>query len=216
MAEKKPFKETAVYPVIFMILVTIVFVGVLAAFQKTTEARVDAHKTFVEQVTILQVFGLVKDVKTAQPAEVALIYAQSIVPVTKPDGSLDYYLGKTAAGDTLGYAYKLYGKGLWSTIGAIAAFSPDRTRLLNLEIVDQVETPGLGARIEEPWFKGQFSNKRVLNAGQPVEFTLTPEGEKGTPDDNHIATITGATISTRAVTDMITDAVRRMRTGGAR
>jgi Na+-transporting NADH:ubiquinone oxidoreductase subunit C len=218
MAEQTPFKDTRAYPVIFMIAVTVVFVGVLAAFQQTTENRVAEYKLFVEQATILKVFGLPagKDVMKIAPAEVATLYAKCIQPVEKPDHTLGYYLCRSEAGDTLGYAYKIYGKGLWSTIGAFAAFSPDRTRLLSLEIVDEVETPGLGARIEEPWFKQQFAGKTILRDGKPVSFSLIPEGEKVLPNDDHISMITGATITSRAVTDMITAAAAGLKSGQGR
>jgi Na+-transporting NADH:ubiquinone oxidoreductase subunit C len=221
MAEKTPFNETRLYPIVFMVAVTIVFVGVLAAFQKTTEKRVEEHSRFVKQATLLKMFALPagKNALTLDPATVKSTYLTYIteIPVdpSAPDNE-KYYLCHNEAGDTLGYAYLIYGKGLWSTIGALLALSPDRTRVLNLDILEEVETPGLGARIEEPWFKNQFSGKAVRRNNQPVEFTLVPEGDPGKPDDDRVSMITGATITTRAVTDMITGAVKNLPGGGGR
>lgn len=206
MAEKKSFRESPVYPVVFMVLITVVFVGVLAAFQQSTAKRVETLAQFKDQATVLRIFALPagQDPYKLAPATVNEAYRQFITKVNKADGSLDYYLCRNVAGDTLGYGYEVYGKGLWSTIKAMIAVSPDRRTLLNLEIVSEVETPGLGARIEEPWFKAQFAGKQLFANGQPVQFSLVPESEKVAPNDNRVAMITGATISTRAVTDMIT------------
>jgi Na+-transporting NADH:ubiquinone oxidoreductase subunit C len=218
MAERKPFIETRAYPVVFMVLITIVFVGVLAAFQESTKARVETLRLFKDQATVLRIFSLPagQDVYKLDPATVQAAYRKHITPVKKSDGTLDYYLCRSDRGDTLGYGYEIQGKGLWSTIRAMIAVSPDRRKLLNLEIVSEVETPGLGARIEEPWFKDQFAGKILLQDNQPVKFNLTPEGEKGTPADNRVAMITGATISSRAVTEMITAAMTEIQARGGK
>jgi electron transport complex protein RnfG len=61
-----------------------------------------------------------------------------------------------------------------------------------IEILSQKETPGLGAKIESPSFKGQF-------AGLPIEETRWAVKKDGGTIDQ----ITAATISSRAVVDAI-------------
>ena len=58
MAEKKSFSETRVYPIFFMIILTIVFVGVLATFYHSTQDRVQSYKAKNLQTTILTLFDL--------------------------------------------------------------------------------------------------------------------------------------------------------------
>lgn len=63
-------------------------------------------------------------------------------------------------------------------------------------IIAMRETPGLGARAKEPLFYEQFIGKK---AGVSVT--------KGTPSDNQIQAISGATITSRAVTKGVNDAI---------
>jgi electron transport complex protein RnfG len=59
-----------------------------------------------------------------------------------------------------------------------------------LQVLSHTETPGLGAKIATAHFKDQFKNKRV------EQLTL----KKDDPAKGQIDAITGATISSRAVT----------------
>ncbi|MFC1498940.1 RnfABCDGE type electron transport complex subunit G [Verrucomicrobiota bacterium] len=62
-----------------------------------------------------------------------------------------------------------------------------------IEILEQTETPGLGAKIETEEFKGQFRNKGVVNL----------DWCKVRKDGGEIDAITGATISSRAVAEAL-------------
>lgn len=65
-------------------------------------------------------------------------------------------------------------------------------KITGIEILTMSETPGLGARIVEPAFKGQFAGKTLKNTKWAVK-----------KDGGDIDQITGATISPRAVTEAI-------------
>ena len=70
----------------------------------------------------------------------------------------------------LGFVFLAEGQGYQGTIKIICGLSASLDRLLGIEIIDSRETPGLGARINESWFKKQFSNLKVST---PVEYTKT-------------------------------------------
>ena len=82
-----------------------------------------------------------------------------------------------------------------------------RQKIINIEIVDQNETPGLGGRITESWFKDQFKGKILINNNILNSFVLIPENE--TAKDNEINQITGATASSKALVDMIYKDVKK-------
>ncbi|MBW1660289.1 MAG: RnfABCDGE type electron transport complex subunit G [Deltaproteobacteria bacterium] len=65
-------------------------------------------------------------------------------------------------------------------------------KITGIEILGMMETPGLGARIEEPAFKKQFVGRTLKNTKWAVK-----------KDGGDIDQITGATISPRAVTEAI-------------
>ena len=63
-----------------------------------------------------------------------------------------------------------------------------------VEVIDQNETPGLGGRISEMWFKEQFR-------GKISPLTKVAEGEQA--GKNQFQAVTGATYSTNAVMDIV-------------
>jgi Na+-translocating ferredoxin:NAD+ oxidoreductase subunit G len=115
--------------------------------------------------------------------------------------------------NVLGYAFTAFGKGYSSTIETVVGVTPDG-RICGIKIISQKETPGLGAKTQEvaskntlwavlsgkavseegvrPWFQQQFDG---LGADDLV--VVKSRGENG------ILAITGATISSDAVTSSI-------------
>jgi electron transport complex protein RnfG len=63
-------------------------------------------------------------------------------------------------------------------------------KVLNITILSQAETPGLGDEVESKEFRGQFIGKSIEN----MEVVKTSGTDK-------IQALTGATISSRAVTN---------------
>jgi electron transport complex protein RnfG len=104
----------------------------------------------------------------------------------------EYFIAKK--GDKIiGYIVQSYGKGYSSYINTLIAVDTD-FKVQKISILDQKETPGLGDEIDTPTFKKQFE-------GKDIDHLKVVKTE--TTDD--IQAISGATISSRAVTE---DAVR--------
>lgn len=116
-------------------------------------------------------------------------------------------------------AYLMGGKfqGFKVLIAVMMAMDPDYS-LLGFEVLEHEEDPGLGAEIEQDYFKNQFKGKsfETLRGLQVVKEPLPSEYEKALEGDlseeeteklmqqyreNDIYALTGATISTKAVTD---------------
>lgn len=105
----------------------------------------------------------------------------------------EYYVAKRA-GQIIGYIVQSFGKGYSSYIDTLIAVDTD-FKVKRINILHHAETPGLGDEIEKDWFKNQF-------AGKDIEHLKVDK--TGTRKD-YIQAITGATISTRAVSE---DAVK--------
>lgn len=71
-------------------------------------------------------------------------------------------------------------------------------KIEGVKVVSNTETPGLGANATNPEFQGQY-------AGKTSEEELTVV--KVPPTGNQIQALTGATITSKAVTDSVNDAV---------
>jgi len=116
--------------------------------------------------------------------------------------SLDIYPAKKD--DVIvGYAVNTYtSKGFSGNISLMAGFKPDGT-IINITVLEQKETPGLGTKMVEPQFKDQFNDKN------PGEFAL-----KVKKDGGQVDAITAATISSRAFCDAIQRAYNTLQKGG--
>jgi electron transport complex protein RnfG len=94
----------------------------------------------------------------------------------------------------IGYIVQTFGKGYSSYIDIL--FSVDKNlKVQKINVLHHAETPGLGDEIELDYFKDQFKGKDVEHL--KVLKTETTE---------YIQAITGATISTRAVSE---DGIRK-------
>jgi electron transport complex protein RnfG len=108
------------------------------------------------------------------------------------DKHAEYYVAKRG-GAIIGYIVQSFGKGYSSYIDTLIAVNKDFT-IKRISILGQAETPGLGDEIELDSFKNQFIGKDREHLD--VEKTETTD---------YIQAISGATISSRAVSE---DAVR--------
>lgn len=104
--------------------------------------------------------------------------AASFKPVDK-EGKTLYYIAYDASKKPLGIAFKTEEKGYSSVIETMVAMDKDG-KILQIKIISQNETPGLGSRVTESFFTDEFKGKDFGNVSS-------------------VAAITGATISSEAV-----------------
>ena len=124
-----------------------------------------------------------------------------LLPTGEGD-SLEIYPAKKD-GEIIGYAVNTNTKtGFSGNISLIVGFKPDGT-IINISILEQKETPGLGTKMTESAFKDQFNNKN------PSEFILKVKKDGGPVD-----AITAATISSRAFCDALQRAYNTLEKGG--
>lgn len=117
--------------------------------------------------------------------------------------SLEAYpvkLGGTLVGTAIrSYSKKGFGGDVW----IMAGFNVDGT-IHSIEVLDHKETPGLGTKMSEPEFNGQFSGI------DPAKTALKVKKDGGSID-----AITAATISSRAFVDAATRAYKAYEKGGS-
>jgi electron transport complex protein RnfG len=113
---------------------------------------------------------------------------------------LTLYRGLGADGEPVGIAFKAEGVGFQGNIVLMVGLDMDYLKLKGIKVLEQLETPGLGNRIGEPEFEGQFAG---VDIKPRVEYIKYRKPEK----TNQIQAITGATISSEAVVKNINRAV---------
>jgi electron transport complex protein RnfG len=113
------------------------------------------------------------------------------------DGTeLNYYRATDSDGKSAGYIVLSAAEGYGGEIAVMSAISAEKT-VLGVELLSLSETPGLGMKAQDETWLGQFAGK-VLGVGV----------SKGSADGNQIQAITGATITSTAVTRAVDQALK--------
>ncbi len=116
------------------------------------------------------------------------------------------YVGYGAGGEPVGVALVGAGAGFQDVIRVIFGFDPETGDVIGMQVLESKETPGLGDKIEkDSSFVREFHGVAVPLVG------LKSGRETGA--DGEVTMITGATISSRAIIDIIN--ARLSEVGGA-
>jgi Na+-translocating ferredoxin:NAD+ oxidoreductase subunit G len=128
-------------------------------------------------------------------------------PVTDNDGQVLYYKG-IKDGQVKGYAFKAVGGGFADKIELLLAVDAECKTLLGMAVLKTNETPGFGDKMKDDLFKGQFNGCPAPDKQNKLAVLKTGDRSKV---DREIVAITGATITSEAVTKIVNDAVIAMR-----
>ena len=148
--------------------------------QRSEQANAEARKLVLD---FAETFEEVKDAKTdnSKGIEVAEIFE-----------------AKDASGNTVGYTLKVLPSGYGGEIQLMVGIDSANSQVSGINVVSNSETAGLGARSTEPEFSDQYK-------GKPLEELSVLKN--GTPGDTEIKAISGATITSTAVTNGVDAAI---------
>jgi Na+-transporting NADH:ubiquinone oxidoreductase subunit C len=101
------------------------------------------------------------------------------------------------------YIVPIRGKGLWGPIWGYISLEGDMNTIYGASFGHKSETPGLGAEIETEKFQQQFIGKKIFDeSGDFVSITILKGG--ASPNNMHaVDAISGATITSKGVTEML-------------
>ena len=123
------------------------------------------------------------------------------------------FAGFREDGSLLGIAIEAQGQGYADVIRLLYAYAPETGRIVGMKVLESRETPGLGDKIgNDPAFLANFDSLDVRWSGElrrveaPLE--LVKQGAGGS--DWQIDGISGATISSQAVTDILNASNERL------
>ena len=180
---------------VIMTLVSLLTAFLLAELYSITKPKIELQKI----------------AKTMEALRLVQPDAKSLVPVTKKipvkDGNgnvlfekeeIVYYkaYAKEDSSQLIGYAFKSEGNGYSSLIETMVGIDTSG-KITHIKIISQKETPGLGTHSEdsEPFTGKKWSTRQFEGK--------TYDQLKVDKDGGQIVSITGATISSRAVTNSI-------------
>ncbi len=123
------------------------------------------------------------------------------------------YAGYDENNRLIGIAVEAQGQGFQDVIRLIYGYSPEKQAVIGYQVLESKDTPGLGDKVEkDPHFLANFDN---------LETPLTPDGSGlqhaiefvksgGKQNPWQIEGITGATISSRAVANIMQKSTAEM------
>jgi len=121
-----------------------------------------------------------------------------IFPGTKSIETIkeNIYKSKDEQNKILGYAFLAEGNGYQGAIKLLIGVDEGLETLEGMQVLESQETPGLGAEINTASFKDQFK-------GLPLTHNIEYVKNQKPSESYQIEAITGATISSRAVVNII-------------
>lgn len=127
-----------------------------------------------------------------------------VLPQAETFEELDgHYAGVDGSGNSVGYVFETEGKGYGCTVKVMTGINAEGN-ITGVVILSHGETPGLGANAEKESFRDQYKEQPAANlAGgiKVVKFQAPKEGE--------IQAMTGATITSTAVTNAVNAAIEQ-------
>lgn len=126
----------------------------------------------------------------------ASYYAHSSAILPEDGNIVEIYDAFDSAGTRIGWCFSMTPKGYGGEIEMTVGISEKEMAVTGVDIINHGETPSLGANAAEPEWLAQFAGK---TAGLTVVKTA--------PQGNQIQAVTSATITSRAVTGAVDEAL---------
>jgi len=184
--------STSAKMILVLAVITALAGAILSAWDGYTQPKIEQHRLEALQAAIADVLPAHDHYDEVQADDMTL------------------YVGKNSANQPVGIAFRAVGSGFQGEIAMMVGVTPDFEQLTGLAILEQIETPGLGAKIQRDpskpddpnWFTQQFQGVRPN-----PEITVVKNQQPDQP--NEIQAITGATISSRAVVQILNTSLER-------
>lgn len=194
-ASEPPAREA---PPSWRLLGTLAFAGMLSGLLlvlvfQATQPRILAHQARVLREAVEEVLGGPERYETLFVVDGVLDAA----PARADTAGMDrVYLGFDGAGRPVGYAVEGGEPGFQDVVRLIFGYDPAAQQVLGMTVLESKETPGLGDKIEkDTLFVREFAGVLAPLAGV--------KRGAGTGAAHEVDMITGATISSRTVIDII-------------
>jgi len=209
--------------VLFMVMVTAVFGAGVTGLHLSSMETVAQNKRFIEQKALVSLFGLgnIDDLSKEKIANIVKTQINRSEVLTDPQTGRQIPLLKAYAdadrSELVAYGFPFSGIGFWTEITGYIAVDASLQETVGLKVITQGETPGLGARIEEPFFIEPF--KKGLDITTPADgndyiymSAAGSEPDPGTPQHGRsFDAITGATQTSLAMERMLNNAIAEFR-----
>ena len=184
-----------------VLLFATLFGTALAGIQAKLGPVIEANKV-KETMAKIPVLVLGEDLAAELADDNQTLTIKSRVVEVKKNGITKFYTVYDAwlpEGKMIGHVVKADGQGYADKIELLVGLDAQGKRITGLFVLAQKETPGLGAKILEDAWRGQFKEKSTEKHLSVVKG--------GGDKEDQIDAISGATISSKSVTGIVNTAV---------
>ena len=173
--------------------------ALIVSVYQLTLPRIERHKSEVERAAVLEVLKSPASFDTLYLVQGDLV--KTLPAGTQAKGLEKVYLGRDASGKRVGFAVSGTGNGFQEPITVMFGYDATAHAVIAMKVISNKETPGLGDRIvKDTMFVHEF-------AGAVSPLAGVKRGNGKVPND--VEMITGATISSRAVIQILNNAIAR-------
>lgn len=184
------------FSVIYMFLITLVFTSLVTVVKVFNEEKIEINQQVKLQKVILKVLDIPLD-RNVSDEEIVGLFDDRVRQTDIKEYTL-YTVYDAAGKQPTAHAVVLSGQGFWGPISVVVGMDADASKITGIEFFRHQETPGLGARITEPWFEKQFAGLPLaFGPEEKTFFSITLPAPNKPPRE--LDAITGATNTSRAV-----------------
>lgn len=184
-----------IWMIVLLLIITSISSGALGLINIKTRPLIEKNKLLTLRKSVLNALDI-----PYQQQNMEEVFEEEVK--TRFLEEIPFYIRYSEQGKLEAVAFKIEGSGFWAPISAIIALKPDLETIHGMDILDQEETPGLGARITEPEFLNSFVGKKI----KPKILLVSRREAKG---DHEVDAITGATMTSKALEEIINDGVKK-------
>ncbi len=192
----------------YMAALCVVFGTGVSLVHYATRNRLAANERLNHNRVVCDAFNLPVDGRAPADYARAMTNALEIAQAGETGATRDVY--RYRVGQTTRYGYPFSGMGFWDRIDGFVTLSDDLRTIQRLRFFDHKETPGLGARIEEPDFLDQFEGLAIDWEAAPSRRVLIGAG-LNRDQPNRVDAVTGATQTSSALMDFLNAELERIR-----
>ncbi|UCG46075.1 MAG: FMN-binding protein [Phycisphaerales bacterium] len=117
---------------------------------------------------------------------------------------IDVYKAESKPGECVGWTFSASGPGFIDKIELVVAVDGNFEKLAGFDVLASSETARVGDQIKEPFFREQF-------VGAPVGDLIAVRSGDTSAKDEKIVTISGATITSEAVVEIISSSAKQIK-----
>jgi len=194
------FKENYIIQAWLVLLLALFFGTSLAGVELLLGPRIRDNKL---NETLELVPGLIRQ-NDSKKVSGDLKIAFHKIAISRQNREIAYNVLHTSRNDeSTGWVIRSTGQGYADKIELLVGFDPNMDSITGLYVLEQKETPGLGNKILESSWREQFINTKTGHTLAAVKTGAVKPGE--------IDAITGATISSRSVCDIVNTVIQDLK-----